>query len=105
MSNPDGSMTEAEYAAYQAKRVREWREHAALDRRYKRVCSLLESTFNSLTQWRRFVEQAEALLGQFRAEEQVLPPFAGSAFMRELCAEDPILWADLLAIVIGKDEA
>jgi hypothetical protein len=97
MSNPDGSMTEAASAAYDAKRDRERPEDDQLTRRYKSVCFWLESNVNSLTHWRRFVEHVEQIIRQFRREEQALPPFNGSAFMRELCLDDPVLWADTIA--------
>jgi len=93
MPNPDGSMTQAEQDAYRAKRERERPEYQDLRRRYEEAWSWLESNFNSLTHWRRVVEQFEHLIRQFRDEEAALPPFEGSAFMRELVHENPVLWA------------
>jgi hypothetical protein len=105
MSNPDGSMTLAELAAYRAKRDRERPEYDRLTQRYQSACFWLESNFDSLTYWRRFVEGVEQIVRQFRREERALPPFAGSAFMRELCAEDPVLWADTIACATRRAEA
>jgi hypothetical protein len=103
MSNPDGSMTDAELAAYRAKRDRERPEYDQLTRRYKSACFWLESNFNSLTHWRHFVEHTEQIIRQFRQEEQALPPFEGSAFLRELCAEDPTLWAAYIAMATPQE--
>ena len=73
MSNPDGSMTPPELAAYRAKRKRECLEIDRLTRRYQSACFWLESNFDSLTHWRRFVEGVEQLIRQFRREEKALP--------------------------------
>ena len=93
MPNPDGSMTHAEHDAYRAKRNRERAEWQQLRRRYEEAWSWLERNFNSLTHWRRVVEQFEEQIRQFREEEVALPPFEGSAFLRELVHENPELWA------------
>ena len=77
MSKPDGGMTPAELAAYRAKRDRERLEYDRLTRRYQSVCGWLERNFDSLTHWRRFVEHAERIIGQFRREEDALPPVCG----------------------------
>ena len=93
MPNPNGSMTQAEQDAYRAKRDREHPERQQLTRRYEDAWSWLETNFNSLTHWRRVVEQFEAQIRQFREEEAALPPFEGSAFLRELVHGNPVLWA------------
>ena len=93
MPNPDGSMTHAEHDAYRAKRQRERPEYEQLRRRYEVAWSWLESNFNSLSHWRRVVEQFERLIQQFREEDTALPPFEGSAFLCELVHENPVLWA------------
>jgi len=91
-------MTPAELESHRAKQHRERPEYEQLTRRYKSACCWLESNFDSLTHWRRFVEHTEQIIRQFRREEQALPPFEGSAFMRELCAEEPRLWAAYIAM-------
>ena len=93
MPNPDGSMTQAEHDACRAKRERERPEYEQLRRRYEEAWSWLERHFHSLTHWRRVVEQFEHLIHQFREEEAALPPFEGSALLRELVHENPVLWA------------
>jgi hypothetical protein len=104
MSNPDGSMTPAELEASRAKRDRERPEYDRLTQRYRAACFWLESNFDSLTYWRRFVEGVEQIILQFRREEHTLPPFAGRAFMRALCAEDPVLWADTISCATRSTE-
>jgi hypothetical protein len=86
-------MTHAEHDAYRAKRDRERPEYRQLRRRYAEAWSWLERNFHSLTHWRRVVEQCEHLIHQFREEETALPPFEGSAWLRELVHETPGLWA------------
>jgi hypothetical protein len=93
MPNPDGSLTQAEHDAYRAKHERERPEYEQLTRRYEAAWSWLETNFNSLAHWRRVVEQFEAQTRQFREEEAALPPFEGSAFLRALVHENPVLWA------------
>jgi hypothetical protein len=86
-------MTAAELNAYQGKRHRERPEREQLTRRYEAAWSWLETNFNSLTHWRRVVEQFEEQIRQFRDEEATLPPFEGSAFLRELVHENPVPWS------------
>jgi hypothetical protein len=105
MPNPDGGLTPAQLASYFAKQDRERPECEQLTRRYRSACFWLESNFNSLIHWRRFVEHTEHIIVQFRREEHALPPFEGSAFMRELCAEDPRLWAAYIAMAPPTTEA
>ena len=62
MPNPDGSMTDAEQDAYRAKRDRERPDVDRLTRRYEAACFWLESNFNSLTHWRRFVAYTEQII-------------------------------------------
>jgi hypothetical protein len=93
MPNPDGSMTQAEQDAYRAKHDRERPEYQQLRRRYEEAWSWLESHLNSLTHWRRVVEQFEHLMHQCREEEAALPPCEGSALLRELVHDNPVLGA------------
>ena len=104
MPKPEGGMTPAELAAHHAKRDRERPEYDQLTRRYRSACFWLESTFDSLTHWRRFVESVEQIILQFRREEHALPPFEGRAFMRELCAKDPRLWAASITMATPTTE-
>jgi hypothetical protein len=83
----DGSMTEAELHAYNQKEARERPERKALDQRYAYAVDWLETNFNSLTHWRRFVTHVEQIIKTFREEEKAQTPFQGSACMRELHAE------------------
>jgi hypothetical protein len=89
-------MTERQLRAYHAKKTRELGEKDRLTRRYHQAFGWLETNFSSLGHWRRVVEQMEALIQEFRQEEAQLPPFAGSAFIRELVAENPVLWSSLM---------
>jgi hypothetical protein len=85
-------MTHAEHDAYRAKHDRERPEYEQLRRRDEEAWSWLESNLNSRTHWRRVVEQCEHLIHQFREEEAALPPFEGSALLRELVHDNPVLW-------------
>jgi hypothetical protein len=105
MPNPDDGMTPAELAAYRAKRDRERPEYDRLTQRYRSACFWLESNFDSLTHWRRFVEGVEQIIRLFRREEHALPPFEGSAFMHELCAAEPRCWAASIAMATPTTEA
>jgi hypothetical protein len=104
MPTPAGGMTHAELGAYAAKRAREQPERDRLTRRYHAATGWLESNCNSLSHWRRFVEHVEQLIAAFRREERAQALFDGSAFMRELCAEDPVLWAAYLAMATRATE-
>jgi len=91
-------MSKAQYDAYEAKRWREQRERDQLHQRLREAELWLESNFNLLTHYHRYVRTVEALMVQLRQEELRQPPMGISSFFRELCAEDPVLWADVIAI-------
>jgi hypothetical protein len=92
----DRNMSKAQYDAHEAKRWHEQRERDQLHRRLREAELWLESNFSSLTHYHRYVRTVEALMVQLRMEELQLPPLGVSSFLRELCDEDPVLWADVL---------
>jgi hypothetical protein len=97
-------MTLAELAAHQAKRDRERPKYDQRTRRYRAACCWRESPCDSLTHWRRFVAHVEQIITQCRREEHALLPFEGRAFMRELCAEEPRLWAASITMAAPTTE-
>ena len=77
-------MTEEVYQAYGRHQARERAARQALDARYAAAVGWLESNFNSLEHWRRFVQHVEALIARFREEERQAPPYPESALLRQV---------------------
>jgi hypothetical protein len=67
--DPDaGAMPEAAYQAYLATRTREMPERRALNLRYAETGKWMESNFDTLDHWRRYVAHIEVLMVMFREE-------------------------------------
>ena len=100
MSKLPNGLTPAQLAAYHAKRDYEQPEREALNKRYIAANTWLVTNFTSLSHWRRYVEAVEQIISTFRAEERQQSFSRACSFLRELMADDPVLWANQIALTV-----